>query len=89
MLRHGSQCPPATPWLLQVAATKAALEVGLARAQQQLAAYEPFRADFNRHLDIASLGPSYKGTCAAAAKALTAAAGACVFVPRVKARAHC
>lgn len=52
---------------------KAALEVALARATQQRSAYEPYRemARFDHQLDLDSLAPAYKATCAAAAKALT------------------
>lgn len=59
--------------LLQVNAAKAALEVALTRATQQRSAYEPYRdmARFDHQLDLASLAPAYKATCALAAKALT------------------
>jgi hypothetical protein len=59
--------------LLQVTAAKAALEVALARATQQRSAYEPYRdmAQYDHQLDLASLAPAYKATCAMAAKALT------------------
>lgn len=61
--------------LLQVTAAKAALEVALARATQQRSAYEPYRdmARYDHQLDLASLAPAYKATCAMAAKALTGA----------------
>lgn len=64
---------PATLLLPQVNAAKAALEVALTRATQQRSAYEPYRdmARFDHQLDLASLVPAYKATCALAAKALT------------------
>lgn len=62
---------------MQVTAAKAALEVALARATQQRRAYESYRemARFDYQLDLASLAPAYKATCAAAAKALTGVSG--------------
>lgn len=64
--------------LLQVNAAKAALEVALTRATQQRSAYEPYRdmARYDHQLDLASLAPVYKATCAMAAKALTGAQSA-------------
>ena len=57
-------------------AAKAALEVALARATQQRSGYEPYRemAQFDHQLDLASLAPAYKATCARTAKAITGAA---------------
>jgi hypothetical protein len=67
--RHG--CP-------QADAITAALDVGLARALHQRAAYEPFRqlAAFDVGLDLPSLAPAYAAHCKAAAAALVAAHGA-------------
>lgn len=63
-------------WLyvpVQVNAAKAALEVALTRATQQRSGYEPYRemARYDHQLDLASLAPAYKLTCAMAAKAIT------------------
>jgi hypothetical protein len=51
--------------LLQVAATKAAMEVSVARVNMQKNAYLQYRdmALFDRQLDLEDLAPAFKETC--------------------------
>ncbi|WIA13579.1 hypothetical protein OEZ85_007146 [Tetradesmus obliquus] len=64
-----------------VNATKAAMDVALARANMQKNAYEQFKDMmlFDRQLDLASLSPAFKAACGF--KGLAAAAAAGEFAP--------
>lgn len=62
---------------VQVNATKAAMDVALARANMQKNAYEQFKDMmlFDRQLDLASLPPAFKAACGFKGLAAAAAAG--------------
>jgi hypothetical protein len=62
---------------IQVNATKAAMDVALARANMQKNAYEQFKDMmlFDRQLDLASLSPAFKAACGFKGLAAAAASG--------------
>jgi hypothetical protein len=67
---------------MQVNATKAAMDVALARASMQRNAYEQFRdmVLFDRQLDISSMLPAFKAACGFQGLAAAAASGgACLL----------